>query len=94
MVAIRFRQRKFQNPLLDVSKKVLKKLPHRGCHAHGGTADYFACFVLAMKLDKNDNGLHVQVGEHPKPLTSSKSLLRSVPPVSFACEKGVVGSVS
>lgn len=41
-------------------------------------------FVLAMKLDKNDNDLHIQIGDKAKPYKQPQ--LIEIPPTNDYCD--------
>ena len=76
----------FLNPLcLDVSKKVFKKVPTGAAMPIEEQTIILHAFVLAMKLDENDNDLHIQVGDKPNPFNQPQVIVE-IPPTNKYCD--------
>lgn len=78
--------KEFLNPLcLDVSKEVFKKVPAGAAMPIEEQTITLHAFILAMKLDKNDNDLHIQVGDKPKPFNQPQIIVE-IPPTNKFCD--------
>jgi hypothetical protein len=77
--------KEFLSPLcLDVSKKVFVKVPTGAAMPIEEQTITIKAFVLAMKLDKNDNDLHIQIGDKPKPFKQPQIIVE-IPPTNKYC---------
>ncbi|HKG61315.1 MAG TPA: hypothetical protein VKB05_16255 [Pyrinomonadaceae bacterium] len=78
--------KEFLNPLcFDVSKKVFKKVPTGAAMPIEEQTITLHAFVLAMKHDDNDNDLHIQVGDKPKPFNQPQVIVE-IPPTNKFCD--------
>jgi hypothetical protein len=77
--------KKFLNPFcLDVSKKVFVKVPSGAAMPIEEQTVTIRAFVLAMKWDKNDNDLHIQIGDKAKPFNQPQIIVE-IPPTNEFC---------
>ena len=78
--------KEFLSPFcLNVSKKVFKKVPTGAAMPVEEQTITLRAFVLAMKLDKNDNDLHIQVADKPKPFNQPQIIVE-IPPTNKFCD--------
>jgi hypothetical protein len=78
--------KEFLNPLcLEASKKVFKKLPKGAAMPIEEQTVTIRAFVLAMKLDKTDNDLHIQIGDKAKPYKQAQIIVE-IPPTNKYCD--------
>jgi hypothetical protein len=78
--------KEFLNPLcLEASKKVFKQVPKAAAMPIEEQTVTIRAFVLAMKLDKSDNDLHIQIGDKAKPYKQAQIIVE-IPATKKYCD--------